>query len=437
MVASSLAHTRREVSELLLASFTGRKWWREKVGKTEWLARLDQAIDACAAGGLLTRDAETLHVTDLGRISASKGLEYTAVVELARWANEQRPESPSEIEVLATLSTMRWSRDIHVPLAQKERFRVNYGSELVRRAREAGLGERACFRRFGDADQVLDQETARGIKRTLLLLDWIDEVEVGALERRYRIWSGAIQRVGEEFGWLVECVGGIAQACAWSPARCRWLFQLADRLRFGCRDDALSLARLRLPELGRSGIRRLIDAGIHDVGALRTTQPAALAALLKDEAAANRVCSRLGASAEPARPSSEVAKAESPAPSKVPQMETEGVLRVDLAQRRVWYRGTPVPTRPPNHLQRQPLLALAVLASRPNQIVSMEELADAMHSLGHLPKRPVAPDARELRYKILRPFKKALAQGVAPAELDRLLETVPGVGLRLNLCQVA
>ncbi len=436
MVASSLAHTRREVSELLLASFTGRKWWREKVGKAEWLALLDQAIDTCVAGELLARSGDALHVTDLGRISASKGLEYTAVVELARWAHERRPESSSEIEVLATLSLMRWSRDIHVPLAQKERFRVNYGAELARRIREAGLGERACFRRFGDADQVLDQETARAIKRTLLLLDWIDEIEPGALERRYRIWSGAIQRVGEDFGWLVECLGAIAQACAWSPARARWLFQLADRLRFGCRDDALPLARLRIPELGRSAVRRLVDAGIRDEGALRTIPLAALAAVLKDEAAANRVCTRLGAAAPPA-PSFEAAKTPPPSPSNAPRQETESVLRIDLEQRRVWYRGTPVPTRPPNHLQRQPLLALAVLVSRPNQIVSMEELADAMHALGHLARRPIAPDARELRYKILRPFKKALAQRLAPAELDRLLETVPGAGLRLNLCHVA
>jgi len=88
---------------------------------------------------------------------------------------------------------------------------------------------------------------------------------------------------------------------------------------------------------------------------------------------------------------------------------------------------------PPNNIQRQPLLALAVLAGRPGEVLTMAELAEGMFSLGALRKKPVAPDARDLRYKLLRPFKKALRKGVAAEEIERLVESVPAVGLRLNL----
>ncbi len=102
-------------------------------------------------------------------------------------------------------------------------------------------------------------------------------------------------------------------------------------------------------------------------------------------------------------------------------------LVVDLKAHRVTYRGHEIPTRPPNNLQRQPLLALAVLASRPGEAVSMVELADAMHRLGGLRKRPTAPDARDFRYRILRPFKKALASSsIAAAEIDTLVESTQG-----------
>jgi hypothetical protein len=95
-------------------------------------------------------------------------------------------------------------------------------------------------------------------------------------------------------------------------------------------------------------------------------------------------------------------------------------------------RGTPsdlLRTRDPC---RQPPLALAVLAQRPGEIVTMAEIAEGMFKLGGLRKRPVAPDAKDLRYKTLRPIKKTLNGNCSVHELDRLVETVRG-GLRLNV----
>jgi len=62
-----------------------------------------------------------------------------------------------------------------------------------------------------------------------------------------------------------------------------------------------------------------------------------------------------------------------------------------------------------------------------------KELVEEMAKLGGRRNRSRAPDARSLRYRILRPFRKTLAGKVEAAELDRLLEFVPGQGLRLNL----
>lgn len=109
------------------------------------------------------------------------------------------------------------------------------------------------------------------------------------------------------------------------------------------------------------------------------------------------------------------------------------VLVVDLRERRVTYHGHEIPTRPPHNLQRQPLLALAVLAERRNEVVTMSELADAMFRLGGLKRRPTAPDSRDLRYKLLKPFKKALNRTSEAPAVEQLIESVPGVGLRLNL----
>jgi hypothetical protein len=63
----------------------------------------------------------------------------------------------------------------------------------------------------------------------------------------------------------------------------------------------------------------------------------------------------------------------------------------------------------------------------------MAELANGMFKLGGLRKRPTSPDARDLRYKLLRPFKHALAGTEIEADTAQLFETVPGTGLRLNV----
>lgn len=112
-------------------------------------------------------------------------------------------------------------------------------------------------------------------------------------------------------------------------------------------------------------------------------------------------------------------------------------LVVNLRTRKIFFRGCVIPTRPPHHIQWQPMLALAVLARRAGEIVTMAEIADGMFQLGGLRKRPVTPDARDLRYKLQRPFVRAVAGSGFEDEIPQMFETVPGVGLRLNLVGTA
>jgi len=133
----------------------------------------------------------------------------------------------------------------------------------------------------------------------------------------------------------------------------------------------------------------------------------------------------LAARREPAAPAA--AEPVTTAPTITP------ILVVDLVERRVAYRGVDIPTRPPRNLQRQPLLALAALATHAGQTVAVAELAREMERIGGLGRRLVAPEARDLRYKVLSPFRHALQPASVPRdEIDRLIETVAGVGLRLN-----
>jgi len=104
---------------------------------------------------------------------------------------------------------------------------------------------------------------------------------------------------------------------------------------------------------------------------------------------------------------------------------------VDLRTPNVSFDGHEIPVRPPHHIQRQALLGFAVLASRPGQLGTMREMAEAMRDLGALDRRPVEPIAAHIRYRILRAVRHALAGKVPREVVDRLIETVPNRGLRL------
>jgi hypothetical protein len=44
----------------------------------------------------------------------------------------------------------------------------------------------------------------------------------------------------------------------------------------------------------------------------------------------------------------------------------------------------------------------------------------------------LTPEGRDLRYKLLAPFRHALGNKVPKTEIDRLVETIASSGLRLN-----
>lgn len=267
------------------------------------------------------------------------------------------------------------------------------------------------------------------------------------IERRFHVGAGSLRRVGEEYTWLVEALGAIAQACGWPEARRQELDELSDRLVHGVRSDALVLARLRSRGLGRVLIRRLAAAGYASPDAVRAAGADVVRKAINHRRAFAALWAKLNEQAAPTAPARYPTATDQPAPvlmaaEPVAAYGADGaeppagpgpVLVVNLCEHRVIYRGRDIPTRPPNNIQRQPFLALAVLAGRPGGVVTMAEIAEGMFKLGSLRKRPVAPDARDLRYKLLRPFKKALNDGVSSADVERLIESFPGVGLRLNV----
>mgnify|MGYP001212179291 CR=1 FL=1 len=439
LLASGMVGPDTSLRELLMSSFTGATWWTQKMSKDELDRALDQAIGVCVEGGLAERVQGQLRISDLGHACAAKGIGVRTTVALALWARASKG-ALRELEALTVAAQSPAGSDVYVSMPKNERWKMEYRAQLLQRATDDGIIDRAVFTPHTTNEYAASYDDSRAFKKALMLCDWIAEVPTKEIERRYQVWAGAIRRVGEDFAWIIEALGAIAQACGWPESRKTEFAQLSERLMFGVRADAILVAKLRVPGLGRVLMRRVVDAGFANADAMRAAGPDLVRKAVNHRGAFDRLWKKLTDSkpglkkATPYPPVAEppvLIAAEPPAPTAV--ADDDAALIVDLRDRRVIYRGHEIPTRPPNNLQRQPLLALAVLASRPGQVVRMAELAEQMAALGGMKKRPLTPEPKDLRYKLLRPFKKALAGSVPDEEIDGLVENVAGVGVRLTV----
>lgn len=433
LMASGLASSRGELEEMLLSSFTGWAYWAQKISRAEFSAEIEKAVICGLNSGLLRALPDgRLEVTAVGRVCATKGIGVATGAALAKWAKEAIGASVHDLDVLLTVALTPAGSDVYIALAGDERWRADYRGELLARVAAAGASSRPVFAR-GAADlEALEYDTTKAIKKALLMADWIAEVRTPDLESRYHVWAGAVRRTGEEFSWLVDALAGVCRASGWRDARSTEMDALADRLAHGVLTDAVPLARLKVRGLGRALLRRLVDAGFTDPEGLRAAGRDAVAAVLKHRGAMMALWEAVGRlkpnadSPAPSKDGSRIADAPFEEPVAGP------ALVVDLTTHRVTYRGHQIPTKPPHHLQRQSVLALAVLASRPGTIVAMTDLAAEMKRIGRVGKRLVAPEPREMRYRVIRPFRRALTGRVPETEIETLLENIPGAGLRLN-----
>jgi replicative superfamily II helicase len=379
LVATGWCGARREVAAVLRASFSAQVF--PDLARGEALEdRMDEALSILRRSGCLSgSELRRLHVTDLGRAALRHRLDVESVEALASWARAAQPGSVAPVEALLVSHLCPAAAQTFIALHADERRTVDHRADLARRARASAVEGRPTLARFLGAVRPLEHSEAVVAKKVLVLLDWLDGVDLQRIERTRRIGAGSIVRLARATAWLLGAMSDVASTVGWSERRCDELRALARRFR-------------ERPAIAAEPSARDTERG-----------PATLRSGPVDPSAAA---------------AADVAASDPP------------LLAVDLVAWRVHYRGHEVPTRPPHHLQRQALVALAALVGTSGR-VTMEEVGLRMQRLGAPSERPGTPPARVLRYRIQRALRAALTGKVASDEISRIVETDDG-GLRLG-----
>ncbi len=122
-----------------------------------------------------------------------------------------------------------------------------------------------------------EEEFYRGLKTTMLLHDWVEEVPEAMIAERYSVGGGDIYNAVENIGWLIHAAARLSMM--FPPGFTREIREVEVRMRYGIRRELLPLIRLR--GIGRVRARRLFNNGL-------TSPPALL------EAGEDRVASIIG-----------------------------------------------------------------------------------------------------------------------------------------------
>ena len=294
LLVSDLVSTREEIAELLLRSFTGQSYWQQALGKGQFGEELDQAIRDCRIMGMLNevRDpngTDRLVPTQLGTAAANTGLRLETAAVLARWLRDTEALTIEPLDVLTALAYTADGDECYIPCRMREPSIRGYRERLLKTAKERGLLDRPFIRSVHQSRFALTEEAAKRVKKVLLLDAWMNEEPLGVIEQSFDVWAGAVRRVAEEFAWLAEALAKVAGALAWSNAQQRALRNLSRRIGKGIQSDLVPIAGLPVRGLGRVYLRRLADAGLADVRALKTATPDQLRAALNHRGLAERL----------------------------------------------------------------------------------------------------------------------------------------------------
>jgi helicase len=122
------------------------------------------------------------------------------------------------------------------------------------------------------------------IKTTLMLYEWIDEIQEKDLLEKYLTRPGELHIKRNNADWLLYSAQELARLLQFQPL-IKDMSKLRYRLKYGAKEELLPL--LQIKNIGRVRARRLFKNNIKDLGSLRKIDISALAQILGKSVAIN------------------------------------------------------------------------------------------------------------------------------------------------------
>jgi len=226
------------------------------------------------------KDTEKLSPTRAGTLINSRGIGIDTYL-LFKGYLENKKGKLSNLEVITLLAKSSEGKNIPIPFPQfnqvtdyykKDNWKYFYQDKMAELVSDRGEEGKEIYQDILELDgesHHLKIEDYLSIKKALLLYDWIGDKEIKEIEEAYKIYGGAIRKLGEGFSWLADSLGAIAFDLGWSKKENKkeelaGIKMLSERLAWGVEEEGLKLARIHIPGLSRCYVRALLREGYDD-----------------------------------------------------------------------------------------------------------------------------------------------------------------------------
>jgi helicase len=280
-------------------------------------AEIKQGLESLIEYNLINygkKDTEKLSPTRAGILINSRKISIDTYL-LFKGYLENKKGKLSNLEVITLLNKSSEGKNIPIPFPQfnqvtdrykADNWQYDYQRKMTALVSDRGEEGKEIYQDILELDgenHHLKIEDYLSIKKTLLLYDWIGDKEIKEIEEAYKIYGGAIRKLGEGFSWLADCLGAIAYDLGWSKKENKkeelaGIKMLSERLAWGVEEEGLKLARMHIPGLSRCYVRALLREGYDDEKCLGELPVEGLAKVVP-ERLAERIKKRFPAIAVP------------------------------------------------------------------------------------------------------------------------------------------
>jgi len=298
LIASELCSTQEEVLGFFRRSYAGYLHWNQsrEIGAHEPVSlqnKVERALKVCAENGLIKETSVgEWKPTKLGKICALQGVSIFSFLNLLQLLPEVNPLDyhPWELLFLATHNREIEELYFRLSLAAFE------SGEYPRAVQD--LNPPNWVTLLKKSEELLGDryETTRHLKMSLVLLDWMEGIDLREIEFKYnkdypdKAYGGVIRSLAENSSWMLETLAEIADAKQYDAEFVRGLKILSRRVLYGVREEEVELAELRVPGLTRENLHRLAQWGYTsleafaeaEIGDLQRIIPRELALQMKE-----------------------------------------------------------------------------------------------------------------------------------------------------------
>lgn len=276
LFAGELCKTEEELQKLLLSSFTGFVHWNRTHSTREgFIAVIAGNCQFLLENNLVKRTGKAILVpTDIGKLCAASGVEIESFILLSQNLHRIVPADwvPWQI-IFICLHCAELTNRFKVTFRRVDQHSV----WRVLEERNPKNHETLC----SWSRELLNDtiETVKRVQTSMLLVDWINGMEMRDLENSYtsnqrdRFLSGAVRDIASIVAWMTDSMRRIAQELKYDKEFCSALRILSERIARGVPAEGIELHKLGVRGITRTVIKRLVDAKLANLDSILEARP--------------------------------------------------------------------------------------------------------------------------------------------------------------------